>query len=228
MRIRVLERKCLEKMVCCDHESGMILSALNLFMLGFLKDNPLFPSRAFFWCDGIMGARYINIMGGATKVIRGARMLELIISANSGRSTSIIGSCDAAAMAVLTDGGISVIHHHTMDNLNVEHQDFSFLALDSDFVLLTLPSPKQELVALKLASLPQHQRKTIFCMGGALNMLAHPELECPRYLQVLGLEFAFRLRTDTVRRLVRLFQSFFLTMSNIRYLMKLQVTIIRE
>jgi UDP-N-acetyl-D-mannosaminuronic acid transferase (WecB/TagA/CpsF family) len=47
----------------------------------------------------------------------------------------------------------------------------------------------------------------IFCIGGAINMASGLEKSVPDFLEKLNLEFIWRLRTDTSRRLRRLIVS---------------------
>ena len=47
------------------------------------------------------------------------------------------------------------------------------------------------------------------CLGGALNIASGYESPVPNLLEDLGLEFFWRLRTDPIRRTLRLFKSFF-------------------
>lgn len=228
MTIRVINSEGAVNFIQARRETGVILSALNLFMLGFLREHPEFPDSAVFWCDGLVGALYTKLKRGSIKRLRGVEMLKAVLTANKGRSGCVLGSCSDSAKKVLAQYGIVVREHYSLDSLNIDNFDCSSMSLSSDFVLVTLPSPKQELLSLKLAGVPANSKKHFYCIGGALNMLSHPELDCPRYLQVLGLEFVFRLRTDTARRISRLFQSFFRAVRNIRVLATYKVVVINQ
>ena len=48
----------------------------------------------------------------------------------------------------------------------------------------------------------------MLCVGGAISMASGDEKPIPEFLDNLGLEFLWRLRTDTYRRVIRLVQSF--------------------
>jgi UDP-N-acetyl-D-mannosaminuronic acid transferase (WecB/TagA/CpsF family) len=228
MTIQIIDSEGAVNFIQARRETGVVLSALNLFMLGFLRKHPEFPNNAVFWCDGLMGALYMRLKGGSTKRLRGVEMLKAALAANKGRSACILGSCSDSAKKSLAQHGVVVAQHYSLDSLNLDNFDFSSMSLSSDFVLVTLPSPKQELLSLKLADVPTNSNKHFYCIGGALNMLSHPELDCPKYLQVLGLEFVFRLRTDTARRINRLFQSFFGAVRNVRGLASYKVVVINR
>lgn len=228
MIIQVIDSEVAVNFIQARRESGVVLSALNLFMLGFLRQHPKFPNDAVFWCDGLMGALYIKLKGGSTKRLRGVEMLKTALKANKGRSACILGSCSDSAKKALAQHGIELTQHYSLDSFDLDSFDCNSVSLSSDFVLVTLPSPKQELLSLKLAAVPAKSNKHFYCIGGALNMLSHPELDCPRYLQILGLEFVFRLKTDTVRRINRLFHSFFGAVRNIPDLVKYKVVVIHR
>jgi UDP-N-acetyl-D-mannosaminuronic acid transferase (WecB/TagA/CpsF family) len=76
----------------------------------------------------------------------------------------------------------------------------------NDLIILTLPTPKQEQFA-ELISANNNYYK-VLCVGGAISMLSGDEKPIPDFLENLGLEFIWRLRTDTYRRVIRLIQSF--------------------
>ena len=46
------------------------------------------------------------------------------------------------------------------------------------------------------------------CLGGALNIASGHEIPVPKFLENLGLEFFWRLKTDPLRRSIRLIKSF--------------------
>ena len=48
----------------------------------------------------------------------------------------------------------------------------------------------------------------IICIGGGLDIASGFIQECPKFLKSMGLEFIWRLRTDTFRRILRLIKTF--------------------
>ena len=74
-------------------------------------------------------------------------------------------------------------------------------------IIITLPTPKQEMIAKEIYS--QNEALKILCLGGALNIVSGHELPVPKFLENIGLEFFWRLKTDPLRRMKRLFISFF-------------------
>ena len=73
-------------------------------------------------------------------------------------------------------------------------------------MIITLPTPKQEIIAKKIYY--QNPKLQILCLGGALNIASGHERPVPKVLEKLGLEFFWRLKTDPLRRSVRLIKSF--------------------
>ena len=73
-------------------------------------------------------------------------------------------------------------------------------------MIITLPTPKQEIIAKEIYY--QNPRLQILCLGGALNIASGHESSVPKLLENLGLEFFWRLKTDPLRRSIRLIKSF--------------------
>jgi hypothetical protein len=227
MTIRVIDSSTSINILQQRQRSGLILSALNLFMLGFFKEQTDFPQSSLFWCDGLLGARFVRAKGIDVKQLRGVDMLRAILAAHKGQDVSVLGSCNAHASACLARSGVSLKDHFSLEGFQPESFVPHDLHLTTQVAIIALPSPKQELLALKLAALPQNAAVNFYCIGGALNMLASPELDCPAGYQKIGLEFVFRLRTDTKRRLRRLFESAAKACSNWKYLCKQSVSLIQ-
>ena len=72
----------------------------------------------------------------------------------------------------------------------------------NSLVLLTLPTPKQEIISSEI--LKKYPFSKIICIGGGLNIASGSERQCPYYLSSIGLEFIWRLNDDTKRRFIRL------------------------
>jgi len=70
---------------------------------------------------------------------------------------------------------------------------------------MTLPTPRQEIIGSHI--LKKNSSCNILCVGGAINMLSGYENRIPSYMNYLNLEWLWRLRFDTKRRLKRLIES---------------------
>jgi len=76
--------------------------------------------------------------------------------------------------------------------------DFNY----EDLIICTLPTPKQEYLA-DIISRKQKYYK-ILCLGGAVEMASGEDRPVPEFFDKIGLEFLWRLRKETLRRLKRL------------------------
>jgi N-acetylglucosaminyldiphosphoundecaprenol N-acetyl-beta-D-mannosaminyltransferase len=77
----------------------------------------------------------------------------------------------------------------------------------NSLVLITLPTPKQEILAAHI--LKKYPMSKIICIGGGLKIASGSEKKCPEFLYNIGLEFIWRLKSDTKRRSKRLLVDFF-------------------
>ena len=85
--------------------------------------------------------------------------------------------------------------------------DIGINVRDDEIILLTLPTPKQEQIALLLKK--KNKTYKIICLGGAIRMLCGDEPPAPNIIYKLNLEFLWRLRYETKRRVKRLIESFY-------------------
>lgn len=202
-----------------NYRGRIIFVALNLMYLGNVK--LLHHNMHVAWIDGLIGKLLLN---WSTKrnfsKVAGSRFLRYIISAKIFRRVSVLGDCPTQFENLLHDNGIELglcLKLRKFDINKMKAVDFKNLEED---IIISLPSPKQELLANFLMT--KHNKiKRIFCVGGAVHMLADPSLECPEVLRRLNLEWAFRLRTDPMRRIYRLLKQFILFIIYIRELAKL-------
>ncbi len=78
----------------------------------------------------------------------------------------------------------------------------------NSIIILTLPTPKQEIIGNII--LEENSELNIICIGGSINILSGYEKEAPELFNNLNLEWLWRLRFDTKRRLKRLSKSMLL------------------
>ena len=77
--------------------------------------------------------------------------------------------------------------------------------IKNELIIITLPTPKQEIIAEHIAR--NNLKFKIICAGASIAMLSGEEKIVPKFLEFFGLEFLWRLRKETRRRLIRLFQT---------------------
>ena len=75
----------------------------------------------------------------------------------------------------------------------------------NEIVFITLPTPKQEQLAYKIAQ--DNKNFKIICIGGSIAIASGEEKQVPKHFQ--NYEFLWRLKNDFFRRIIRLFESFY-------------------
>ena len=83
-------------------------------------------------------------------------------------------------------------------------KNFEYKSSKNELIFTTLPTPKQELIANHIAS--KNKEFRIICIGGSISIACGDEKEVPKFLYPL--EFLWRLRYETRRRILRLLTSF--------------------
>ena len=74
--------------------------------------------------------------------------------------------------------------------------------------LITLPTPKQEQLSIYLSNINNFYK--VICIGGGLSIASKRIPKCPEFFAMIGLEWLWRLKTDKLRRLNRLFYTLFI------------------
>jgi exopolysaccharide biosynthesis WecB/TagA/CpsF family protein len=142
------------------------------------------------------------------KKIPGRKIVEELKIPNFIKQIYVFGNLNVHSKKYLYELYHRKILHITLpvDNVDNLHKNFCNIQfLDTDLIFLTLPTPKQE----QFAELIMKNNKfyKIICIGGAINMASGLEKPVPTLMERLNLEFIWRLRTDTIRRLKRLIVS---------------------
>ena len=196
-------------------QSSRVFIALNLFSLSKIRDFEQ-PCAAF-WVDGIVGAWFLSLKLQST-IDRnsGVLILEQLIRTRSIKKTIILGSFGKKFETFCKQNNIQVVEHHELKNY---HENSAIQLKNSDqcdLVIISLPSPKQEMLAFRLSN--AYPALKFICVGGAVAMIDHPDLRAPSWVSDMGLEWLYRLKSDTRRRLVRLIGSLTGFLLSVRYL----------
>ncbi len=185
-----------------DWNSGYILSALNLASLSFLyKEKILISKRIYFWGDGI----FHKFMIRDSKKIPGSRLIDLIKYPKNIKLLHVIGNLSEKQRKFLEIkfNNLKVINSGLpYGDIKLIFQNLPVLNDKNELILLTLPTPKQEQVAEFYHN--QNPQLKIICIGGGLAIAAGDEKPVPRVFDFLGLEWLWRLRYETTRRVKRL------------------------
>lgn len=220
-QMKVVSRDNFKHFISSRKDKGLILCALNLFMLGYIKRHSHLIGSAVFWCDGIMGSVFCYAHGKYLNKYRGISVVKDLLLEHRNSSVAILGSADSLIKNYFFINSVEVREHIKLENFELSKFDILSFNLDAKYVFITLPSPKQEQLAFELARhYPTHH---FYCVGGALNMLSDPSLDCPYIFRILGLEFLYRLRSDTRRRIKRLFNSIYQLICNFFWLKNIDI-----
>jgi colanic acid biosynthesis glycosyl transferase WcaI len=185
-----------------------IVSGLNLAYLGYyIKKTVTIKEDFYFWPDGLFKARFF---GRDIKKVPGRTFVNLLELNDKIKRIIVLGNSSAKQIFYLKNKfkKIEICHIplpiDTVENLYKFTPDL----LDTDLVMLTLPTPKQEELAYIISARQKYFK--ILCIGGALLMASGEEKPVFKILEnVYGVETLWRLRTDSLRRSKRLIETFY-------------------
>jgi exopolysaccharide biosynthesis WecB/TagA/CpsF family protein len=186
------------------YKSNFILSGLNLAFLGYLGIDKIDLNKDLYnWPDGIFYKKFFGNDKNVRKISGKNLLLNLKIPEFI-KNIYVLGN--------LTD--ISKNFLEKKFNKKIKHIKLPFSEIDElyklcpknleryDLLILTLPTPKQEYLASKIRK--NNKFFKIICIGGAVTMASGEEQSIPEIMDKLGLEFLWRLRSETYRRTKRL------------------------
>lgn len=195
--IKYISTKSINKL----NQNNFILSALNLAFLGSLAEKRFHLNKNLIcWPDGLMTKIIFN---KNIKKIPGRDIIKKLKFHKDEKNIQIIGNLTNKNKDYLSKKfpRQKLIHvplpYDTDENLKKLLKN----RVKEGIIFLTLPTPKQENIAIHLTTFLKNYK--IFCIGGAINMLSGEETPVPKILED-NLEFLWRLRFDTKRRLKRL------------------------
>ena len=182
------------------------LSGLNLAFLGYyVKKKIKITKNLYLWPDGIFYKRFFY---NKLKKIPGRDLISNLTLPAEIKRVFIFGNLEKKSLEYIQNLYKKEVIHVKLGFEDVEylyvnscHRQF----LETDIIIITLPTPKQEEFSELIMT--NHNFYKIFCVGGAINMAAGLEKSVPYILEKANLEFLWRLRTDTKRRIKRLIVS---------------------
>ena len=191
--------------------NGKIISALNLAFITFNYKFNLRTHKYMFWPDGI----FANLILKKKKIPGRKYFLKLLKEINKKpyryKKIYILGSLPKISQEWLTKQIKQKYVHIDLpyaDINKLKSTSNKIKILNNSFIILTLPTPKQELLANHI--LEANKNCNILCIGGSINILSGLEKASPKLFTSLNLEWLWRLRFDTKRRLSRLIESGYL------------------
>ena len=185
-----------------DLKKNFILSGMNLAFLGYYSKKVVFPLKYLYhWPDGIFIKNILDI-----KKIPGRDILKKIKLKKNFKSIKVIGNISNE----------SKLYLGKLFNLKINQEKLPYAPVNEllkknivlkkkEIVLITLPTPKQEQLAFKLAKTNKDFK--IICIGGSIAIASGEEKQVPKFLE--NFEFLWRLKNDFFRRILRLFESLY-------------------
>jgi glycosyltransferase involved in cell wall biosynthesis len=185
-------------------QKKFILSAMNLAFLGsYVKNYKLKFPYIYHWPDGVSA----KLLNKKVKKIPGRKLLDELNLNKTIQRIVVIGN-----LTPLSKRKIFLKFNKKVINYKVPYGDYltifkaiKFKFKIYDLILITLPTPKQELIAIEMAKKMVNYK--IICIGGSIAIFSGQEKEVPYYLS--NFEFIWRLQYETTRRIKRLLGTFF-------------------
>ena len=183
------------------------LSGLNLAFLGYLSSNDIkLHDNLINWPDGLFKSRFYD---KSIKKLPGSTVITSLKVPNIIQNIYVIGSLTEVSKKFL----IKKFYNFKIRHIDVPYDSadniYKFCPknfTDKDLIICTLPTPKQEQLAELIVK--NNKNYKIICVGGAISIASGQEKKVPNLVEKLNLEFLWRLRTDSRRRLIRLFYTF--------------------
>jgi hypothetical protein len=182
---------------------NFILSAMNLAFLGYYIKGDIKKNKFLInWPDGI----FSKIFNKNIKKIPGREIILKIKLHKNIKEIVVLGKLNSLGKKFLEDrfkipiknvflpyGSVNELIH----NLNLRLKK-------NQLLLITLPTPKQEIIADYLSY--KNKNFKIICIGGSIAIASGTEKAVPK--KFINYEFLWRLRYDTLRRIRRLIVTF--------------------
>ena len=186
---------------------GNIFSALNLAFISYDYKYKIRTHRYIFWPDGVFSSIIID-----KKKIPGREIFIKILNklnySKKNKKIIILGNLPKVSKKWLEKNLVKKYRHYSLPYDNAQKIYYKIRLkklINNSIIILTLPTPKQELLANLI--IKDYPECNILCIGGSINMLSGYEKRAPNFFYKLNLEWLWRLRFDTKRRMLRLIES---------------------
>jgi glycosyltransferase involved in cell wall biosynthesis len=186
-----------------DFNKNFIYSAMNLAFLGSYSKGDIKKNKYLInWPDGVFSKKVsdINIKIPGREIIKSLKLPKII------KKITVIGNLSKNSNLFLNNLYKKKITNVELPYGNIKSilKNFQYKSSKNELIFITLPTPKQELLANYIAN--KNKEFKIICIGGAIAIASGDEREVPKLLY--RLEFIWRLRYETKRRISRLIYSF--------------------
>ena len=185
-------------------KKNFILSGMNLAFLGYYgkKETKSHPDQ-YHWPDGLF-AKYLNL---DIKKIPGRKLLHKLKIPKNIKKINILGNCSIKNLGYLKKRfnlpvKVTALPYGTVESMLKKKK---IILKKNHLTFITLPTPKQEIMAYKLSETNKYFQ--IICIGASISLASKEEKPVPKWM--VNYEFIWRLQSDTLRRVKRLFESVF-------------------
>ena len=212
------------------YSENFSLSGLNLAYLGYLTaDKIKLKKHVYHWPDGIFYRRFFKKEN--IRKIPGREIVSKLILPSFIERIYVFGSLSTNSKLYLMKTYNKELIYIALPFAEIDfiYKNFcKFKFTEKDLIIITLPTPKQEQLSQLIANDNKHFK--IICIGGAISMASGDEKLIPKFFEDKGLEFIWRLRTDTKRRLFRLFYTafYYLYGETIFFFSKIRTKIVKK
>jgi N-acetylglucosaminyldiphosphoundecaprenol N-acetyl-beta-D-mannosaminyltransferase len=186
-----------------NKKNFFIISALNLNNLSKIIAGIIDVKNHYYWIDGVIASRMFKL-----PKVPGYKILSHINLSSKIKSILVIGNLNEKNKIYLKKF-YKKIYHYPISYITIEdcyQININFTFSKNQLIFLTLPTPKQEIIANQIAC--QNKYAKIICIGGGLNIASQFELRPPAFITKYDFEWMWRLRTDFLRRFLRLINSY--------------------
>jgi len=182
---------------------NFILSALNLAFLGnYVKGKIKIENNLICWPDGY----FAKTIDSTLYKVPGRDLINSLNIPKNIKEILVLGN-----LSVKSKNYLKKKFKKKILNINLPYADVEkiikkkkFIIKKKQLIFITLPTPKQEILAQHLAKTNKNYK--IICIGGSISITSGEEMPVPVFINYL--EFLWRLRYETLRRIIRLIDTF--------------------
>jgi N-acetylglucosaminyldiphosphoundecaprenol N-acetyl-beta-D-mannosaminyltransferase len=198
-----------------------ILSAFNLSCYAYIFQNKINISEdIYFWQDGVISKFFFKKF----KKLPGRNLIANLKIPKNIKSIFVIGNLKSTTRFFLERKYKVPIKHMELPFGNIKKiLKHAPKTHSSELILITLPTPKQEIMADYIFK--KNINTKIICIGGGLAIASKDEKPCPKFMEIFYLEFLWRLQYQTKRRSIRLVHTLYLFFKSIFFLFHKRIII---
>jgi glycosyltransferase involved in cell wall biosynthesis len=205
-----LNFKILRSINNLNFNKNFVLSGMNLAFLGYLSKGDIKNYRTLInWPDGVFSKLY----GNKILKIPGRDLLTKIKLPDNIKKIIVCGNLTSNGRKYLEKKFKLPIINIKLPygSINKILNKFNLKTNKNELVFITLPTPKQEVIAERISKLNNNYR--VICIGASIGIACGDEKRVPNFIK--NFEFLWRLRYETFRRTKRLLETFIYYFSGI-------------